>query len=173
MKHGAKNRSNTRKILNNNNVHTHAHMHPPPHTHTHPRHHPCTHTHTHTHTHLLLLDMSGGLTLFLCDIAADVQLYSLCFLSPEVVGFIHCQFSWLRMHIRTNKRLCVYMFWLLLFFLFPPPFMIFLPHILFVLFSFFFFSLSSNMYTYQHCFDSVCKVRGLHCLYLGSCWVKR
>ena len=31
MKHGAKNRSNTRKILNNNNVHTH----PPTHPHTH------------------------------------------------------------------------------------------------------------------------------------------
>ena len=37
MKHGAKNRSNARKILNNNNVHTHTHarthacMHPPTH----------------------------------------------------------------------------------------------------------------------------------------------
>ena len=41
MKHGAKNHSNTRKILNNNNVHTHAHTHPHP---------PPTHTHTHTHT---------------------------------------------------------------------------------------------------------------------------
>ena len=30
MKHGAKNRSNTRKILNNNNVHTRTH--PPTHT---------------------------------------------------------------------------------------------------------------------------------------------
>ena len=38
MKHGAKNRSNTRKILNNNNVHAH--------TRTHAR----THTHTHTDT---------------------------------------------------------------------------------------------------------------------------
>ena len=28
MKHGAKNRSNTRKILNNNNVHTHTRTHP-------------------------------------------------------------------------------------------------------------------------------------------------
>ena len=27
MKHGAKNRSNTRKVLNNNNVHTHTHTH--------------------------------------------------------------------------------------------------------------------------------------------------
>ena len=27
MKHGAKNRSNTKKILNNNNVHTHARTH--------------------------------------------------------------------------------------------------------------------------------------------------
>ena len=48
MKHGNKNHSNTRKMLNNNNVHTHARRHarayPPP-----------THTHTHTvslpHTH--------------------------------------------------------------------------------------------------------------------------
>ena len=31
MKHGAKNRSNTRKIFNNSNVHTHA-PHPHPHT---------------------------------------------------------------------------------------------------------------------------------------------
>ena len=31
MKHGAKNRSNTRKILNNNNVHTHARTHAPTH----------------------------------------------------------------------------------------------------------------------------------------------
>ena len=68
MKHGNKNRSNTRKILNNSNVHTHERRHarayppPPPHTHTHsitPP--PPTHTHTqylslslslsHTHTH--------------------------------------------------------------------------------------------------------------------------
>ena len=40
MKHGNKNRSNTRKILNNSNVHTHARRHaraypPAPHTHTH------------------------------------------------------------------------------------------------------------------------------------------
>ena len=35
MKHGAKNRSNTRKILNNSNVHTHTHMHAPTHAHTH------------------------------------------------------------------------------------------------------------------------------------------
>ena len=39
MKHGNKNRSNTRKILNNSNVHTHARWHarayPPPHTPTH------------------------------------------------------------------------------------------------------------------------------------------
>ena len=40
MKHGAKNRSNTRKILNNNNVHTHACTHAPTH--------PPTHPHTHT-----------------------------------------------------------------------------------------------------------------------------
>ena len=37
MKHGAKNRSNTRKIFNNNNVHTHTRSHqlthPPTHTH--------------------------------------------------------------------------------------------------------------------------------------------
>ena len=59
MKHGAKNCSYTRKILNNNNVHTHVHTHrhtcmhappsPPPHTHKH------THTHTHTHTHIIIL----------------------------------------------------------------------------------------------------------------------
>ena len=41
MKHGGKNRSNTRKILNNNNVHTHTRTH--------------THTHTPTHTHIILL----------------------------------------------------------------------------------------------------------------------
>ena len=35
-KHGAKNRSNTRKILNNNNVHTHARTHAPPPPPTHP-----------------------------------------------------------------------------------------------------------------------------------------
>ena len=41
MKHGNKNRSNTRKMLNNNNVHRHARRHaraylpPPPPTHTH------------------------------------------------------------------------------------------------------------------------------------------
>ena len=35
MKHGAKNRSNTRKILNNNNVHTHARTHAPTHPSTH------------------------------------------------------------------------------------------------------------------------------------------
>ncbi len=53
MKHGAKNRSNTRKILNNNNVHTHARTHarshPPTNSPTHPP------THTHTHTLLFLL----------------------------------------------------------------------------------------------------------------------
>ena len=54
MKHGAKNRSNTRKILNNNNVHihthshTHAHTHPPTHTHTRARAHARTHARTHT-----------------------------------------------------------------------------------------------------------------------------
>ena len=31
MKHGAKNHSNTREILNNNNVHTHPHTHAPTH----------------------------------------------------------------------------------------------------------------------------------------------
>ena len=35
MKHGAKNRSNTRKIFNNNNVHTHTHMHARTHARTH------------------------------------------------------------------------------------------------------------------------------------------
>ena len=35
MKHGAKNHSNTRKILNNNNVHTCTHAPPNPRTHTH------------------------------------------------------------------------------------------------------------------------------------------
>ena len=35
MKHGAKNRSNTRKILINNNVHTHARTHAPTHPSTH------------------------------------------------------------------------------------------------------------------------------------------
>ena len=45
MKHGAKNRSNTRKILNNNNAHTHTH------THTHARTHARTHAHTHPPTH--------------------------------------------------------------------------------------------------------------------------
>ena len=54
MKHGAKNHSNTRKILNNNNVnvHTHARMHPPAHT----------HTHTHTHiTHSLFFWLTNNL----------------------------------------------------------------------------------------------------------------
>ena len=37
MKHGAKNRSNTRKIVNNNDVHTHTHAHTHTHTHTHAR----------------------------------------------------------------------------------------------------------------------------------------
>ena len=46
MKHGAKNRSNTRKILyNNNNVH--------PHARTHAR--TNTHTHTHTYTRIIRL----------------------------------------------------------------------------------------------------------------------
>ena len=36
MKHGAKSRSNTRKILNNNNVQTHARTHPPTNSPTHP-----------------------------------------------------------------------------------------------------------------------------------------
>ena len=49
MKHGAKNRSNTRKILNNNNVHTHARMHTP------------THSHTHTHTHTLFFWLTNNL----------------------------------------------------------------------------------------------------------------
>ena len=61
MKHGNKNRSNTRKILNNSNVHTHARRHarayppppPPPHTHTQylslSHKHTLTHTYTHTH----------------------------------------------------------------------------------------------------------------------------
>ena len=35
MKHGAKNRSNARQILNNNNIHTHARTPPPPPPHTH------------------------------------------------------------------------------------------------------------------------------------------
>ncbi len=54
MKHGNKNRSNTRKILNNSNVHTHARRHAraypplPPYTHTHSI--SLTHTHTHTQT---------------------------------------------------------------------------------------------------------------------------
>ena len=39
MKHGAKNHSNTKEILNNNNVHTHTHTH----THTHARMHAPTH----------------------------------------------------------------------------------------------------------------------------------
>ena len=48
MKHGNKNRSNTRKMLNNNNVHTHARRHaraypPPP---------PPAHSISHTHTHI-------------------------------------------------------------------------------------------------------------------------
>ena len=41
MKHGAKNRSNTRKIINNNNAHTHTHTHARTHARTH---HPPTHT---------------------------------------------------------------------------------------------------------------------------------
>ena len=41
MKHGAKNRSNTRKILNNNNVYIHACMH--------------ARIHAPTHTHIILL----------------------------------------------------------------------------------------------------------------------
>ena len=55
MKHGNKNGSDTRKMLNNNNVHTYARRHaraypppPPPHTHTHTV--SLSHTHTHTHT---------------------------------------------------------------------------------------------------------------------------
>ena len=49
MKHGNKNGSDTRKMLNNNNVHTYARRHaraypPPPHTHT------VSLSHTHTHT---------------------------------------------------------------------------------------------------------------------------
>ena len=53
MKHGAKNRSNTRKILNNNNVHIHARTLPP------------THLPTHTlFTHYIYCDMSlSGLSL--------------------------------------------------------------------------------------------------------------
>ena len=50
MKHGNKNRSDTRKMLNNNNVHTYARRHaraypppPPPHTHV-----SLSHTHTQT-----------------------------------------------------------------------------------------------------------------------------
>ncbi len=51
MKHGNKNGSDTRKMLNNNNVHTYARWHaraypPPPHTHTHS----ISLTHTHTQT---------------------------------------------------------------------------------------------------------------------------
>ena len=51
MKHGNKNGSDTRKMLNNNNVHTYARRHaraypPPPYTHS-----ILSLTHTHTHTH--------------------------------------------------------------------------------------------------------------------------
>ena len=56
MKHGNKNRSNTRKILNNSNVHTHERRHaraypppPPPHTQYLSLSLSLTHTHTHTH----------------------------------------------------------------------------------------------------------------------------
>ena len=51
MRHGAKNRSNTRKILNNNNVYTHTH------THTHAR----THARTHPPTHTLFFWLTNNL----------------------------------------------------------------------------------------------------------------
>ena len=59
MKDGAKNRSNTRKILNNNNVHMHACTHActplTPHTQSN------THTHTHTHTHTIFFWLTNNL----------------------------------------------------------------------------------------------------------------
>ena len=51
MKHGAKDLSNTRKILNNNNVHTHTHAR----THARNRMHAPPPSHTHTHTLLFLV----------------------------------------------------------------------------------------------------------------------
>ena len=49
MKHGTKNHSNARKILNNNNVHTYTHAR----THA--------HTHTHTPTHTLFFRLTNNL----------------------------------------------------------------------------------------------------------------
>ena len=57
MKHGAKNHSNTRKILSNNNVQTHTHAR------THVRTNPPTHPHppTHTHTHTFFFCLTSNL----------------------------------------------------------------------------------------------------------------
>ena len=55
MKHGAKNRSNTRKVLNSNNVHTCMHAH------THACTHARTHAHTHPHIHTLFFWLTNNL----------------------------------------------------------------------------------------------------------------
>ena len=57
MKHGAKNRSNTRKILNSNNAQTHARTH----SRTHPPTQTSTHTHTHTYIHTLFFWLTNNL----------------------------------------------------------------------------------------------------------------
>ena len=55
MKHGAKNRSNTRKILNNNNVDTRTHARTLARTYAH------THTHARTHTQTLFFWLTSNL----------------------------------------------------------------------------------------------------------------